>query len=57
LVGKPEGKRRRPRCRWEDNVEMDLQQIECDCVDCIDRVEDKGKLQTVVNAVMNFRFS
>jgi len=29
LVGKSEGKRPigRPRCRWEDNVEMDLQQI------------------------------
>jgi hypothetical protein len=26
LVGKPEGKRphRRPRCRWEDNIRMDL---------------------------------
>jgi hypothetical protein len=26
LVGKPEGKRpsRRSRCRWEDNIKMDL---------------------------------
>ena len=26
LVGKPEGKRQlgRPRCRWEDNIKMDL---------------------------------
>jgi hypothetical protein len=26
LVGKPEGKRplRRPRCRWVDNIKMDL---------------------------------
>jgi hypothetical protein len=26
LVGKPEGKRplARPRCRWEDNIKMDL---------------------------------
>ena len=26
LVGKPEGKRplERPRCRWEDNIKMDL---------------------------------
>jgi hypothetical protein len=26
LVGKPEGKRslRRPRCRWEDNIKMDV---------------------------------
>jgi hypothetical protein len=27
LVGNPEGKRplERPRCRWEDNIKMDLQ--------------------------------
>jgi hypothetical protein len=26
MVGKPEGKRplRRPRCRWVDNIKMDL---------------------------------
>ena len=29
LVGKPEGKRllRRPRCRWENNIKMDLQEV------------------------------
>jgi hypothetical protein len=29
LVGKPEGKRPlgRPRCSWEDNVKMDLQDV------------------------------
>jgi hypothetical protein len=29
LVGKPEGKRPlgRPRCRWEDNIRMDLQEV------------------------------
>jgi hypothetical protein len=29
LVGKPEGKRplRRPRCRWEGNIKMDLQEV------------------------------
>jgi hypothetical protein len=29
LVGKPEGKRtlRRPRCRWEDGIRMDLREI------------------------------
>ena len=31
LVGEPEGKRPlgRPRCRWEDNMEMDLQEVGC----------------------------
>jgi hypothetical protein len=30
LVGRPEGKRplRRPRHRWEDNINMDLREIE-----------------------------
>jgi hypothetical protein len=30
LVGKPEGKRPlgRTRCRWEDNIKMDLQEVE-----------------------------
>jgi hypothetical protein len=29
LVGRPEGKRPlgRPRCRWEDNIKMDLKEI------------------------------
>jgi hypothetical protein len=31
LVGKPEGKRPlgRPRCRWEDNIKIDLQAVGC----------------------------
>ena len=31
LVGKPEGKRPlgRPRHRWEDNIKVDLQEVEC----------------------------
>jgi hypothetical protein len=35
LVGKPEGKRpvRRPRCRWEDYIMMDLQEVGCGRMD------------------------
>jgi hypothetical protein len=35
LVGKPEGKRPlgRPRCRWEDKIKMDLQEVECGGMD------------------------
>jgi hypothetical protein len=31
LVGKPGGKRPlgRPRHRWDDNIKMDLQEVEC----------------------------
>jgi hypothetical protein len=46
LVGKPEGKRPlgRPRCRWEDNIEIDLQEVGCGGMDWIDLVQvmDRG---------------
>jgi hypothetical protein len=31
LMGRPEGNRQfgRPRLRWEDNMKMDLQEVEC----------------------------
>jgi hypothetical protein len=37
LVGKPEGKRplRRPRCRKEDNIKIDLGEVELEGVDWI----------------------
>jgi hypothetical protein len=37
LVGKPEGKRPlgRPRCRWMDNITMDLLEIGLSAVDWI----------------------
>jgi hypothetical protein len=37
LVGKPEGKRPigRPRCRWVDNIKMDLREIGWDGVEWI----------------------
>ena len=38
LVGKPEGQRPlgRPRCRWEDNIKIDLQEVEYGSVDWIE---------------------
>jgi hypothetical protein len=55
LVGKPEGKRPlgRSRCRWEDNIKMDLVEIERGCVGWIGVVQARDKLRAVVNAVMN----
>jgi hypothetical protein len=37
LMGKPEGKRPlgKPRCRWEDNIKMDLQKMGCGGMDWI----------------------
>jgi hypothetical protein len=45
LVGKPEGKRPlgRPRCRWEDNVKMNLQEVGCGCMDWIGLAQDRDR--------------
>jgi len=55
LVGKPEGKRPlgRPRCRWEDNINMDLQEEGCGGMDWIDLAQDRDRCRALVNAVMN----
>jgi hypothetical protein len=56
LVWKPEGKRPlvRPRRRWEDNIKMDLQEIECGCMEWIDLVQERDRWRTVANVVINF---
>jgi len=55
LVGKPEGKRPlgRPRRRWEDNIKMDLQEVECEVVDWFELAQDRDRWRTLVSAVMN----
>jgi hypothetical protein len=42
MVGKPEGKRPlgRPRCRWVDNIKMDLRGLGLDVMGCIDLAQD-----------------
>jgi len=52
LVGKPEG---RPRCRWVDNIRMDLQEVECGYMDWIGLSQDRDRWRTLVSAVMNLR--
>jgi len=57
LVGKPEGKRPlgRPRCRWEENIKMDLQEIGCGGMDWIELAQDRDRWRALVIAVMNVR--
>jgi hypothetical protein len=57
LVGKPEGRRPlgRPRCRWVDNIKMDLREVGWDGRDWIDLAQDRDRWRGYVNAVMNFR--
>jgi hypothetical protein len=45
LVGKHEGKRPlgRPRCRWEDNIKMDLQEVGCWAMDWIELAQDRDR--------------
>ena len=56
-MGNPEGKRPlgRPRCRWEDNIKMNLQEVGCGGMDWIDVAVDRDRWRAFVNAVMNFR--
>jgi hypothetical protein len=56
-VGKPEGKRQlgRPRCRWVNNMKMDLREVGWDGMDWIDLVQNRDQLRTLLNTVINFQ--
>jgi len=57
FVGIPERKRPlgRPRRRWEDNIKMDLVEVGCGNMDCIELARDRDRWRALVNAVMNLR--
>jgi len=57
LVEKPDGKRPlgRPRRRWEDNIKMDLQEVGCGSMDCIEQAQVRDRWRALVNALMNLR--
>ena len=57
LVGKPEKKRQlgRPRCRWEDNIKMDLQEVGCWGMDWIELAQNRDRWRALVNVVMKLR--
>jgi hypothetical protein len=57
ILGKPEGMRPlgRSRCRWKDNIKMDLQKVGCGGMDWIELAQDRDRWRALVNAVMNLR--
>jgi hypothetical protein len=59
LVGKPEGKRLlgRPRCRRDDDIKADLQDVGCGVMDRIELAQNGDRWQALVNSIMNFRVS
>jgi hypothetical protein len=44
---------RRPICRWVDNINMDLREIEWGGMDWIDLAQDGNQWRALVNTVMN----
>ena len=57
LVGKPDERRSlgRPRCRWEDNIKMDLLEVGCRGMDWMELAKDRDRWRALVSTVMNFR--
>ena len=57
-MGKPKGKipLGKPRCRRENNIKMDLQDVGWGGgLDWIDLAQDRDRRRALVNAVMNLR--
>jgi hypothetical protein len=57
LVGKPEGNRPlvRPRHRWKDNINMDIQQVGCGGIEWIKLAQDSDSWRALVNVIINLR--
>ena len=54
-MGKPEGKRPfvRPRCKCENNIKMDLQEVGGGCEDWMELAQDRDKWRALVSTMMN----
>jgi hypothetical protein len=55
LMGKPEGKRPlgKLRCKWVDNIKMDLREIGWGRMDWINVAQDRDQWRALVKMVMN----
>ena len=54
---KHEGKKQlgRPRCRWEDNIKMDLKELECVGMNWIDLAQVRDRWRARFDLVINLR--
>jgi hypothetical protein len=43
----------RPRCRWVDNINIDLREIEWDGMDWINLAQDRNHWRSLVKTVLN----
>ena len=57
LVGKPEGERSlgRLKCKWKNDIKMNLQEVGCGGMDWIELAEDRDRWRALVNVVMKLR--
>ena len=57
LTGTPTGKRPlgRPKCRWEDNIKMDLEEIGINAGNWGNLAQDRDYWRALVNAALNLR--
>jgi len=57
LMGKFERKSPlgRHRHKWEDNIRVHLQQVDCEVMDRIELAQDRDSWQELVNALMKLR--
>ena len=51
LTGKPTGNRPlgRPRCRWEDNIRIDLEEIGINARNWVDLAQDRDYCRAAIN--------
>ena len=57
LTGTPAGKRPlgKSRCRWEDNIRMDLKEIYINMRNWVDLAQDSDYWRALVNAALNLQ--
>jgi hypothetical protein len=44
-----------PKCRWLDNIKMNLEEVGCGAMDWIDLVQDRDQWRALENMVMNLQ--